>query len=63
MKLIRYVVLFFSVDGVVGVDLLRNFDKFKNKGGFVGLKLKWINNGIKVYSMCIYLVKEWLFYK
>lgn len=41
MKLIRYVVLFFNVDGVVvGVDLLRNFDKFKNKGGFVGLKLK-----------------------
>lgn len=36
MKLIRYVVLFLNVDGVVGVDLLRNFDKFKNKGGFVG---------------------------
>lgn len=58
-----YVVLFFNVDGVVGVDLLRNFDKFKIKGGFVGLKLKWINNGIKVYNICIYLVKEWLFYK
>lgn len=53
----------FNVDGAAGADSSRNLDKPKNKGGPAGLKLKWINNGIKVYSMCTYLAKEWLFYK